>query len=86
MQVVSGAWVNERPAVAATASHGKMWGRAYSMCNSGIFVAADSPYRRPEDLAGVGRFASVRVVADGRSWAYTYMRVLSNLYVVEGLH
>jgi eukaryotic-like serine/threonine-protein kinase len=39
----------------------------------------------PEDLAGVGRFASVRVVADGRSWAYTYMRVLSNLYVVEGL-
>jgi NitT/TauT family transport system substrate-binding protein len=38
---------------AASASHGKMWGRAYSMCNSGIFVAPDSPYRRPEDLAGV---------------------------------
>jgi NitT/TauT family transport system substrate-binding protein len=30
-----------------------MWGRAYSVCNSGIFVAADSAYRRPEDLAGV---------------------------------
>jgi NitT/TauT family transport system substrate-binding protein len=38
---------------AASASHGKMWGRAYSMCNSGIFVAPESPYRRPEDLAGV---------------------------------
>ena len=38
---------------AATASHGKMWGKAYSVCVSGIFVAPDSPYRRPEDLAGV---------------------------------
>ena len=38
---------------AASSSHGKMWGKAYSVCNSGIFVAADSPYRRPEDLAGV---------------------------------
>jgi NitT/TauT family transport system substrate-binding protein len=38
---------------AASTSHGRMWGRAYSVCVSGIFVAADSPYRRPEDLAGV---------------------------------
>lgn len=38
---------------AASASHGKMWGKAYSVCNSGIFVAADSSYMRPEDLAGV---------------------------------
>jgi NitT/TauT family transport system substrate-binding protein len=38
---------------AATATHGKMWGTAYSVCVSGIFVAADSPYARPEDLAGV---------------------------------
>jgi NitT/TauT family transport system substrate-binding protein len=38
---------------AAASSHGKMWGKAYSVCESGIFVAADSPYRRPEDLAGV---------------------------------
>jgi NitT/TauT family transport system substrate-binding protein len=30
-----------------------MWGRAYSVCVSGIFVASDSRYRRPEDLAGV---------------------------------
>ncbi len=28
---------------------------------------------------------SIRVVDDGRSWAYGYVRVLSNLYVVEGL-
>jgi Tol biopolymer transport system component len=38
-----------------------------------------------EDLAGIVRINPVRVVADGRSWAYSYVRVLSNLYVVEGL-
>jgi NitT/TauT family transport system substrate-binding protein len=38
---------------AAASSHGKMWGRAYSVCVSGIFVAPGSPYERPEDLAGV---------------------------------
>src|SRR5919199_3677832 len=38
---------------AATSTHGKMWGNAYSVCVCGIFVAADSPYTRPEDLAGV---------------------------------
>jgi NitT/TauT family transport system substrate-binding protein len=38
---------------AAASHHGKMWGKAYSVCESGIFVAADSRYRRPEDLAGV---------------------------------
>jgi NitT/TauT family transport system substrate-binding protein len=37
---------------AATAQHGKMWGKAYSVCVSGIFVAPDAPYARPEDLAG----------------------------------
>ena len=38
-----------------------------------------------EDLAGVVRIDPVRVAPDGRSWAYSYIRVLSNLYVVEGL-
>jgi NitT/TauT family transport system substrate-binding protein len=38
---------------AASHAHGKMWGKAYSVCESGIFVAPDSVYRRPEDLAGV---------------------------------
>ena len=30
---------------AAAANHGRMWGHAYSVCLSGIFVAADSPLR-----------------------------------------
>ena len=38
---------------AASANHGKMWGKAYTVSECGIFVAPDSPYRRPEDLAGV---------------------------------
>jgi NitT/TauT family transport system substrate-binding protein len=42
-------------AVNATASPetGKMWGRGYSIVPSGIFVQPDSPYKRPEHLAGV---------------------------------
>jgi NitT/TauT family transport system substrate-binding protein len=38
---------------AAASSHGRMWGTAYSICVSGIFVGPDTPYTRPEDLAGV---------------------------------
>jgi NitT/TauT family transport system substrate-binding protein len=38
---------------AATAGHGKMWGEAYSVCNSAIFVAPESPHLEPDDLAGV---------------------------------
>ena len=38
-----------------------------------------------QDPAGVARIFPVRVTPDGRSWAYGYIRVLSNLYVVEGL-
>ena len=39
----------------ATASPetGKMWGRGYSIVPSGIFVQPDSPYKKPEHLAGV---------------------------------
>src|SRR5262249_58390036 len=42
-------------AVNASASvrGGKMWGKAYSICPSGIFVAPESGHQRPEDLAGV---------------------------------
>ena len=39
----------------------------------------------PEDPAGLTRIGPVRVATDGRSWAYTHIRVLSNLYVVDGL-
>jgi NitT/TauT family transport system substrate-binding protein len=38
---------------AAATNHGRMYGHAYSLSPSGIFVAPDSPYQRPEDLAGV---------------------------------
>lgn len=37
----------------ATGGAGKMWGNAYSVTPAGIFVAPESDYRRPEDLAGV---------------------------------
>jgi NitT/TauT family transport system substrate-binding protein len=44
--------------MAASGEHGKMWGHAYSVTPAGIYVAADSPIRRPEDLknreVGVG--------------------------------
>jgi NitT/TauT family transport system substrate-binding protein len=35
------------------AGAGKMWGHAYSVTPAGIFAAADSDFRRPEDLADV---------------------------------
>ncbi len=38
-----------------------------------------------DDPAGVFRIQPVKVAADGRAWAFTYIRILSNLYVVEGL-
>ena len=39
--------------MAAAAGHGKMWGRAYSVSPSGIFVAPDSRIQKPEDLANM---------------------------------
>lgn len=39
--------------MAASAGHGKMWGRAYSVSPSGIFVAPGSPIQKPEHLANV---------------------------------
>ena len=38
---------------AATTVRDLMWGRAYSVSPSGIFVAPDAPHQGPEDLAGV---------------------------------
>jgi NitT/TauT family transport system substrate-binding protein len=38
---------------ASTDSAGQMWGRAYSVLPSGIYVDADSDIRRPEDLRGI---------------------------------
>ena len=39
--------------MAASAGHGKMWGNAYSVSPSGIFVAPESTIQTPEDLAGI---------------------------------
>jgi hypothetical protein len=39
--------------IAAAAGHGRIYVDAYSVSPCGIFVPADSPVRRPEDLAGV---------------------------------
>ncbi|MBI2530815.1 MAG: hypothetical protein HYW03_01135 [Deltaproteobacteria bacterium] len=39
--------------MAASAGHGKMWGHAYSVSPSGIFVPPESTIRKPEDLNNV---------------------------------
>ncbi|MDE0174018.1 MAG: hypothetical protein OYH76_00150 [Defluviicoccus sp.] len=39
--------------MAASAGHGRMWGDAYSVTPSAIFVPPDSPIRTPEALADV---------------------------------
>lgn len=39
--------------MAASASHGRLWGEAYSVSPCGIFVPEKSTIRKPEDLAGV---------------------------------
>jgi hypothetical protein len=39
--------------MAASAGHGKMWGHAYSVSPSGIFVPPESPVRSPEELANI---------------------------------
>ena len=39
--------------MAASAGHGKMWGQAYSIAPSGVFVPSESTIHRAEDLADV---------------------------------
>ena len=39
----------------------------------------------PADLAGVQNIVSIKFSADGKSYAYSTFRVLSDLYVVDGL-
>jgi hypothetical protein len=39
--------------VAASQGKGRLYADVYSIAPSGVFVAADSPIRQPEDLAGV---------------------------------
>lgn len=39
--------------MAASSRHGRMWGHAYSVTPSGIYVPPESPVRKPRDLAHV---------------------------------
>jgi hypothetical protein len=39
--------------VAASNGHGKLYADAYSISPAGVFVPAESPIKKPEDLAGV---------------------------------
>jgi NitT/TauT family transport system substrate-binding protein len=39
--------------MASSGEHGQMWGHAYSVTPSGIYVPPESPIRAPRDLAGV---------------------------------
>ena len=39
----------------------------------------------PSDAAGVVVVADIRFSADRKSYAYYYFRILSDLYVVDGL-
>ena len=39
----------------------------------------------PQDRTGLDTLSSLRMTADGKSYAYSYERFLSDLYVVENL-
>jgi len=39
--------------MAASAGHGRRWGRAYSVTRSGIYVPPEAPIKKPEELANV---------------------------------
>ena len=39
--------------MASSAQHGRMWGHAYSVANSGIYVPPESPIHTPDQLANV---------------------------------
>ena len=39
----------------------------------------------PADSAGVTPFGAIRMTPDGKSYAYSFLRVLAELFVVEGI-
>jgi len=39
----------------------------------------------PPDLDGVTNLVRIRITPDGSSYAYTYFRLLSELFLVDGL-
>jgi hypothetical protein len=40
---------------------------------------------RPSDMTGVFSYPQIKIAPDGKSYAYSYYRNLSQLYAVEGL-
>lgn len=52
-----------------------------------IATGRRTPFARiaPDDLVGADPIASFVTSDDGRTWAYTHLRRLSELYLVEGL-
>jgi hypothetical protein len=50
-------------------------------------TGARAPWRviRPPDLVGVARLEGLHVAPDGRSYVYNIRRIVSTLFVVEGL-
>jgi hypothetical protein len=52
-----------------------------------IATGARTPWKTlvPSDGAGVTSVLAVRVLDDGRVYAYSYQRVLSQLFVMSGL-
>jgi hypothetical protein len=41
--------------------------------------------RNEADSAGVAPFGGIRVTPDGKAYAYSFLRVLGELFVVEGV-
>jgi eukaryotic-like serine/threonine-protein kinase len=52
-----------------------------------IATGQRSPWRKmvPPDPAGLASIPTVRLTQDGKAYAYTYLHILSDLYVVSGL-
>jgi hypothetical protein len=52
-----------------------------------LFTGRKEPWRElmPGDRGGTYRLDGIHFSSDGKAYVYTYRRVLSDLYVVEGL-
>ena len=77
------AWVDDGRELLAFARAGP----AASVVRVDPVTGSSVPVRRlaPSDPAGVIGIPTVRVTPDGRRWAWSYARLLSELYVAEGL-
>jgi eukaryotic-like serine/threonine-protein kinase len=62
-------------------------GREVAITRVDVASGARTPWRtiRPGDAAGLVHLGPFRLTPDGRTYAYSYLRSLSNLYMVKGL-